>query len=108
MKRIKAWSVLHSMWDAATPEQKEALGVAMDDIEFVDLMHGDGLTLTNAQHLRSRTDEELANFLLVHQQEACYALAKTFGAEAPDPKTIYPSDYEKKLNWLKQPYKEEA
>ena len=80
MKRVEAWRTLHEMWNDATQEQKEALDVAMDYIEFVDLMPGHGVPLTNAQHIRSMTDEELVEFLDNYKQLL--------------------------INWLKKPYEE--
>lgn len=41
MKRSEAWAVLGQLWDEANETQKEALQIAQDDIEFVDLMPND-------------------------------------------------------------------
>ena len=93
MKRIEAWNTLHEMWADATREQKEALGIAMDDIEFVDLMRGHGVPLTNAQYIRSMTDEELATELLPLFEELCED-----GIPSPEYMRF----------WLQQPYKEDT
>lgn len=41
MKRSEAYHILGKMWEDATPEQAEAISIAQDDIEFVDLMPED-------------------------------------------------------------------
>ena len=38
MTKIEAYRILSKMWNDATPEQDEAINIAMDCIEFVDLM----------------------------------------------------------------------
>ena len=38
MKRSEAYHILGKMMDDATVEQNEALTIAMNDIEFIDLM----------------------------------------------------------------------
>lgn len=98
MKRIEAWHTIHEMWGGATAEQKEALGIAMDDIEFVDLMRGHGVPLTNAQHIRSMTDEELAAELSVACRWCVY-----------QPLRNCPHECEKGvLAWLRHSYKEDT
>jgi hypothetical protein len=37
MERITAYSILGAMWNDAAPEQREALNIAMGDVQFVDL-----------------------------------------------------------------------
>ena len=98
MKRIEAWHTIHEMWNDATPEQKKALSIAMDDIEFVDLIRCHGVPLTNAQHIRSMSDEELAEFL-------CDATYKENEQGYPIMRTVNKVWWRK---WLKQPYKEEV
>ena len=41
MKRSEAYHILDKMWENATAEQAEALSIAQNDIEFVDLMPED-------------------------------------------------------------------
>ena len=41
MKRSEAYHILRDMYDEATEEQRAAINIAMDDIEFVDLMPDD-------------------------------------------------------------------
>lgn len=41
MKRSEAYHILGRMWEDATPEQAEAISVAQNDLEFVDLMPDD-------------------------------------------------------------------
>ncbi len=38
MLRSEAWELLGQLWDVANEAQREALSIAMDDIQFVDLM----------------------------------------------------------------------
>lgn len=38
MKRIEAYHILHDMWKDADEKQREAINIAQNDIEFVDLM----------------------------------------------------------------------
>lgn len=61
---------------------------------------------TNADHIRSMTDEELAEFLmkLLRQRVDCFA-------EGVFPYHPCPQDHDCRkcgVDWLKQPYKEEA
>ena len=63
---------------------------------------------TNADHIRSMTDEELAKRLIVLQQSAiCYVSIK-LGYTPPSPEIIYVEDFKSVLDWLKQPYKEDT
>ena len=59
--------------------------------------------MTNADHIRSMTDEELAEFMS-HAQEPCSSceLVETDGACTS---TVCENAV---LRWLKQPYKEET
>ena len=41
MKRSEAYHILGKMWEDATAEQAEAISMAQNDIEFVDLMPSD-------------------------------------------------------------------
>jgi hypothetical protein len=41
MKRSEAYHILGKMWEGATSEQAEALSIAQNDIEFVDLLPDD-------------------------------------------------------------------
>ena len=110
MKRVEAWRTLHEMGGDATQKQKEALGVAMDDIEFVDLMRGHGVPLTNAQHIRSMTDEELAKWLDEDIGCCCYCSEDARLENEPLLRGEKCDEQCKKhlLYWLKQPYKEEV
>jgi len=77
----------------------EAFGIAQECIEFADLMSERNQTMTNADHIRSMTDEELKVFLCgiaatnccgaCMVQEYCWGEHNGFG------------------EWLKQPYKED-
>ena len=60
--------------------------------------------LTNADHIRSMTDEELAEFIYYHKQETCSCceLTETDGACT---ETLCVNAT---LRWLKQPYKEDT
>ena len=55
---------------------------------------------TNADHIRSMTDEELAWELMLWRFEA---VAKCHGVES-----VYPDTQKTICDWLKQPYKEAA
>ena len=59
---------------------------------------------TNADHIRSMTDEELAEFIYYHKQETCSCceLTETDGACT---ETLCVNAT---LRWLKQPYKENS
>ncbi len=41
MKRSEAYHILGDLWGKVTPEQAEAISMAQNDIEFVDLMPDD-------------------------------------------------------------------
>ena len=41
MQRSKAYFILERFWATATDEEREALGIAQRDIQFVDLMPDD-------------------------------------------------------------------
>ena len=97
MKRIEAYHILHDMWKDANEKQQEAIDIAQNDIEFVDLMPKEIIERlnygikTNADHIRSMSDEKLVNWI-----EFC-----------PDDKCgKFMSCNECLLEWLKQPYKE--
>lgn len=103
MKRVEAYHILHDMWKEANEEQQEAIEIAQNDIEFVDLMPKHVLAqfsghMTNADHIRSMSDDELAEFLTDYKSEVSRGLG------------VYYSDTslykEAALNYLKQPYKE--
>lgn len=63
--------------------------------------------MTNAQHIRSMTDEELAEFLCgVYDDENCGVYQDECGKFICGT-TIIDYDQYKIADWLKQPYKEE-
>ena len=41
MLRSEAWEILSELWDNANEKQREALHIAQNDIQFVDLMPDD-------------------------------------------------------------------
>lgn len=41
MKRSEAYYILEDMWRDANEQQREAIGIAQQDIQFVDLMPAD-------------------------------------------------------------------
>ena len=61
---------------------------------------------TNADHIRSMTDEELAKTIIFYQQAAMQYVVEQMGCKAPPPDEIREGDYIRMLDWLKQPYKE--
>lgn len=72
MTRVEAYHILGKMWEDATQEQAEAISMAQNDIEFVDLMQDDIVAVvrckdckhrTNADRIRAMSDEELAKWL---------------------------------------------
>ena len=52
MTKIEAYRILSKMWNDATPEQHEAINIAMDAIEFVDLMPGDMVAVCRCKDCR--------------------------------------------------------
>ena len=64
------------------------------------------LVITNADHIRSMTDEELAKKIIVLQQQAIYFVCRELGYNPPPPEEINDGDFKSSLEWLKQPYKE--
>lgn len=60
--------------------------------------------LTNAQRIRAMTDEELAEFIYYHKQEACSCCELT----ETDGSCTETLCVNATLRWLKQPYKEDA
>lgn len=50
MKRSEAFFILDKMLDGATPEQAEAIKMAQNDLEFVDLMPKDMVAVTRCKY----------------------------------------------------------
>ena len=63
---------------------------------------------TNADHIRSMTDEELAKQIIVLQQNAICYVSEQLGYTPPSPEIVCDADLKSTLDWLKQPYKEET
>lgn len=57
MKRVEAYHILAKMWDDATPEQREAIDIATDDIEFVDLMPNDMVAVVRCKDCKWYTPD---------------------------------------------------
>ena len=98
MKRVEAYFILNELWKDANEKQREAISIAQNDIEFVDMMPEEVANrlkgaMTNADYIRSMTDEELARVLSPHiaVKGACNCY-KDWEVEI--------------LDWLKAPYKE--
>ena len=88
MKRVEAYRILHNMWKEASEKEKEAIEIAQNDIEFVDLMPNEILSRfsrdkTNADRFRRMSDEEQQRFVRRFWEVEDFA------------------------DWLKQPYKDE-
>lgn len=49
MTKLEAYRILSKMWNDATPEQDEAINIAMDCIEFVDLMPDDMMAVVRCK-----------------------------------------------------------
>ena len=64
--------------------------------------------ISNADNIRSMTDEELAKRLIVLQQSAICYVSIQLGYTSPSPEIIYVEDFKSALDWLKQPYKEDS
>lgn len=64
--------------------------------------------ITNADRIRSMTDEELAKKIIVLQQSAIAFVCESLGYSAPSPEEINGGDLKGTLGWLKQPYKEDT
>ena len=62
--------------------------------------------VTNADHIRSMTNEELAKTIILSQQTAVQYVVEQMGSKAPPPDEINEGDYIRMLDWLKLPYKE--
>ena len=59
MKRSEAYHILGKMWEDATPEQAEAISMAQNDIEFVDLMPDDMVAVVRCKDCRwARTNQK--------------------------------------------------
>ena len=96
------WQGYFEGWADAYQDLKEIL--EQNKFNLDALVIGDGKT--NADHIRSMTDEELAKRLIVLQQSAiCYASIKLVYTP-PSPEIISVEDFKSVLDWLKQPYKE--
>ena len=52
MKRSEAYHILGKMWEDATAEQAEALSIAQNDIEFVDLMPNDTVAVVRCKNCK--------------------------------------------------------
>lgn len=53
MTRLEAYRILGKMWGEATPEQAEAICMAQNDIEFVDLMPKDMVAVVRCKECKS-------------------------------------------------------
>lgn len=49
MQRSKAYFILERFWATATDEEREALGIAQRDIQFVDLMPEDMMAVVRCR-----------------------------------------------------------
>lgn len=58
MKRSEAYHILDKMWENATAEQAEALSIAQNDIEFVDLMPKDMVAVVRCKDCKHYHDFE--------------------------------------------------
>lgn len=59
MTRVEAYHILGKMWEDATTEQAEAISMAQNDIEFVDLMPDDMVAVVRCKDCRwSRTNQK--------------------------------------------------
>jgi hypothetical protein len=58
MKRSEAYHILGKMWENATTEQAEALSIAQNDIEFVDLMPKDMVAVVRCKDCKRRGDPD--------------------------------------------------
>lgn len=52
MTRVEAYHILGKMWEDATPEQAEAISMAQNDIQFVDLMPDDMVAVVRCKDCR--------------------------------------------------------
>lgn len=106
MKRVEAYFILNELWKDANEKQREAISIAQNDIEFVDMMPEEVANrlkgaMTNADYIRSMSDEELCDFILEKREngtcfnDRCYVNDPNKGCD------------DCTMEWLKQPYKEE-
>ena len=63
---------------------------------------------TNADHIRSMTDEELAKFIIDSQFNVLVRVCEAMGRSCPTTREYLYGDTPEQLEWLKQPYKEET
>ena len=56
MRRIEAYNILRKMYDEATEEQRAAISIAMDDIEFADLMPEHYAPVVRCKDCKYRSD----------------------------------------------------
>ena len=58
MERHKAYWHLHELWSDASEKQREALSIAMQDIEFVDLMLKDAVPVQRGRWIEHEIPDE--------------------------------------------------
>lgn len=56
MTKLEAYHILAKMWNDATPEQDEAINIAMDCIEFVDLIPKDMVAVVRCKDCKDAGD----------------------------------------------------
>ena len=87
MRRVEAYHILRDMYDEATEEQRAAISIAMDDIEFVDLMPYDMAIAalreqTNTVQRVANTDNVLGGWISVKdrlpEREGQYMVCETW------------------------------
>lgn len=111
MKRVEAYFILNEMWKDANEKQREAIDIAQNDIEFVDLMPKEIIAKfnygikTNADHIRSMSDEELFEAI---SSNAYTGACNDFGIQIHNSCFGDCRKCEGLREWLKQPYKENA
>ena len=93
-------------YNLLNPNDKEAVDIAFEALREQDVTDTNVGSKTNADHIRSMTDDELTEFLmkLLRQRVDCFA-------EGVFPYHPCPQDHDCRkcgVDWLKQPYKEDA
>ena len=72
MTRLEAYRVLSKMWDDATPEQEEAINIAQDAIEFIDLMPNDMVAVVRCKDCKyGEKDTETADLWYLCKYDGC-------------------------------------
>lgn len=71
MTKLEAYRILSKMWNDVTQEQEEAINIAMDAIEFMDLMPKDMVAVVRCKDCKHHHYLCLSNFLDRKENDFC-------------------------------------